>query len=1093
MAPDIGELKLFATALKMGSAFLGVDKRAKEWIEDGWSTKTLEDLKKEAAESEGSYTYNELKNKWLDMKDDFEKSVKDLRGKLQRFEADPYSQGASPILRYERKVDQFGVKGKLFLGLNSQQAKGYRIVELDYPRWLEELFKTDPDVFRSENLSEGEVYALVPSRGIDQEKLSVLRNDFWEEMEKSGVPAFDTFRGYKELKPEFSSRLEKTIDKRYPFDTNVLRIAALEEAIKREHALAVIGPRGIATGPPISPIKVVAVVPPAAREERKHIEEWYVLQAPHLPKQWIFAYKYRSSWDQKEFLTFDELRDFVNQGEGTLYLHAYRFNEPARWDVPVPITPPKIDYKRAIADNVSAWQWEKGYFSLQQPRFTGVQWIWSVSSSTYPRLEVPENGLLNGSYGYPGGKRTGTPIPAPKAEQHNVEKEANILVENYKREKEAAAEKKPLEPDWRNFEKIFHDLYDEGYFVNSNYARKTSEEAIEAAKGLTGTNLGEYRAIKIPIGIPLHEFNYLDGKQGLWIAFYNHAPKAEPIKTVSTPLYTTADVTPKITPEEAKEEAKLEKESEEEIKRTQAVEEEAEEEEEEIAQEASWKKGMPLTDDQITEAMENAIGFIANDWVAKTALATFDEKGRDAAINTIKGNLQHGGQGGPDSPDLTDSPKGVWVTNDIMTPTEAANAPPTAARLLTWGDLLNFILANRKIYEEKKAAPAPSAPVAKPTPMVPLEKPAVVTKPTVSTPSTAPAAPAPRPTKILSSEDMRLLQDYWNTQFIRAIGKVPAGFSSVFRIEFQEVKTLPFAEAKNAILAAADREIGRIEQEQRARVTIRQGERITPGPSKAPARKPMTDREIEEENEEGFRMPVGGKVPPSFFPPNPLSVEQPFPRGPTSLEQLRLWQVFCYEMQTEGYDCNQYAREFTEYINKTQFYDWEDLKENFTFFVDTIMEGATLPPLVQWRKELTVPKGIGGELRELEPSPEPAKLTTAQIEMEERNAVKRQRILIAQKAAGLISYNSYYVGRKQKTMHDLYEEMTSRGVINASIPEEIFTPVAKEAIREIYHEPLYTQEWIPIDGEEELSEKLNIGRSAFGNITERQIENFLAT
>ena len=976
MAPDIWELKLFATALKIGTAFTTVDKRAKEWIEDGWSTKTLENLKKEAADSEGSYTYNELKNKYLDMKDDFEKSVKDLRGKLQRFSEehrthDIYGRSVSPILRYERKIDNFGVKGKLFLGLNSHQAKGYRIVELDYPRWLEELFKTDPDVFYSMNLSEGEVYALVPSRGIDQEKISVLRNDFWEEMEKSGVPAFDTFRGYKELKPEFSSRLEKTIDKRYPFDTNVLRIAALEEAIKREHALAVIGPRGIATGPPISPIKVVAVVPPVAREERKHIEEWYVFQAPHLAKQWIFAYKYRSSWDQKEFLTFDELRDFVNQGEGTLYLHAYRFNEPARWDVPVPITPPKIDYKRAIEDHVSAWQWEKGYFSLQQPRFTGVQWIWSVSSSTYPRLEVPENGLLNGSYGYPGGKRTGTPIPAPKAEQHNVEKEANILVENYKREKEAAAEKKPLEPDWRNFEKIFHDLYDEGYFVNSNYARKTSEEAIEAAKGLTGTNLGEYRAIKIPIGIPLHEFNYLDGKQGLWIAFYNHAPKAEPIKTVSTPLYTTADATPKITPEEAKEEDKLEKESEEEIEDTREMEKEMEAEE-----------TAPLTEEQ----------------------------------------------------------------------------------------------------------PAP-------TPIVPLEKPAVVTKPTVSTPSTAPAAPAPRPTRILSSEDMRLLQDYWNTQFIRAIGKVPAGFSSVFRIEFQEVKTLPFAEAKNAILAAADREIERIEQEQRARVTIRQGERITPGqPSKAPAqKKPMTDREIEEENEEGFRMPVGGKVPPSFFPPNPLSVEQPFPRGPTSLEQLRLWQVFCYEMQTEGYDCNQYAREFTEYINKTQFYDWEDLKENFTFFVDTIMEGATLPPLVQWRKELTVPKGIGGELRELEPSPEPAKLTTAQIEMEERNAVKRQRILIAQKAAGLISYNSYYVGRKQKTMHDLYEEMTSRGVINASIPEEIFTPVAKEAIREIYHEPLYTQEWIPIDGEEELSEKLNIGRSAFGNVTERQVENFLAT
>jgi len=180
LAPDIGELKLFATALKMNTAFLTVDKRAREWIDEGWSKKTLEDLKREAAESEGSYTYNELKNKYLDMKDDFDKSVRDLRGKLQRFEQDPYSRGASPILRYERFVDSMGVKGKLFLGLNSHQAKGYRIVELDFPRWLEELMQTDPDVFRSEKLTEGEVYALVPSRGIDQEKLSVLNSDFFE-------------------------------------------------------------------------------------------------------------------------------------------------------------------------------------------------------------------------------------------------------------------------------------------------------------------------------------------------------------------------------------------------------------------------------------------------------------------------------------------------------------------------------------------------------------------------------------------------------------------------------------------------------------------------------------------------------------------------------------------------------------------------------------------------------------------------------------------------------------------------------------------------------------------------------------------------
>ena len=976
LAPDIGELKLFATALKMNTAFLTVDKRAREWIDEGWSKKTLEDLKREAAESEGSYTYNELKNKYLDMKDDFDKSVRDLRGKLQRFEQDPYSRGASPILRYERFVDSMGVKGKLFLGLNSHQAKGYRIVELDFPRWLEELMQTDPDVFRSEKLTEGEVYALVPSRGIDQEKISVLRNDFWEEMEKSGVPAFDTFRGYKELKPEFSSRLEKTIDKRYPFDTNVLRIQALEETIKREHALAVIGPREIATGPPTSPFKGVVPVAAAAPLGRK-LEEWYVLYVP-MDGRYVFNYMYRSSWDTKAFNSFDAMRDFVSKGEGILYLHAYRGLEPSRWDYPTDITPLKLQ---------SNARWESGEgedrhsYHLEQPTWTGLMWIWRISG-TYKygqiyrneTLEASEAQLLDGKYGY-GGKK---PEPIKTiARAPTALMDVDVRTRSHLKLNVEEAQKYYKEfGDW--FENVFEPAVPiEQINLPAPWAPPRLKDNLEkiASTGSMPPVFLSYneKTRKYDVADGIHRTNA--AKQLGYIAVpavveyrRTYPPK---IKTVSTPLYTTADATPKITPEEAKEEDKLEKESEEEIEDTREMEKEMEAEE-----------TAPLTEEQ----------------------------------------------------------------------------------------------------------PAP-------TPIVPLEKPAVVTKPTVSTPSTAPAAPAPRPTRILSSEDMRLLQDYWNTQFIRAIGKVPAGFSSVFRIEFQEVKTLPFAEAKNAILAAADREIERIEQEQRARVTIRQGERITPGqPSKAPAqKKPMTDREIEEENEEGFRMPVGGKVPPSFFPPNPLSVEQPFPRGPTSLEQLRLWQVFCYEMQTEGYDCNQYAREFTEYINKTQFYDWEDLKENFTFFVDTIMEGATLPPLVQWRKELTVPKGIGGELRELEPSPEPAKLTTAQIEMEERNAVKRQRILIAQKAAGLISYNSYYVGRKQKTMHDLYEEMTSRGVINASIPEEIFTPVAKEAIREIYHEPLYTQEWIPIDGEEELSEKLNIGRSAFGNVTERQVENFLAT
>jgi hypothetical protein len=254
----------------------------------------------------------------------------------------------------------------------------------------------------------------------------------------------------------------------------------------------------------------------------------------------------------------------------------------------------------------------------------------------------------------------------------------------------------------------------------------------------------------------------------------------------------------------------------------------------------------------------------------------------------------------------------------------------------------------------------------------------------------------------------------------------------------------------------------------------------------------MTDKEIEEESEEGAPMGMG-KIPPSMFPLGPLGHGRfmPFPRGPVSEERDRLWLVFCTRMQDKGYSCRDYQREFEDYIQKTQFYSWEDLHENFDFFVKTIMEGTTLPPLVIWRKKITTPKGLGGELRELEPSPETAKLTAQQIEDEEKNMVKRQRILISHWAAALIHQAKYY--NRVKTMHDLYKEVVSRGVIDASIPFEIFLPIAKEAIREIYSQKLRPIERVKTDGEEEEIEKLNLAKVPYVDITQAEIDEFLAT
>jgi hypothetical protein len=78
-------------------------------------------------------------------------------------------------------------------------------------------------------------------------------------------------------------------------------------------------------------------------------------------------------------------------------------------------------------------------------------------------------------------------------------------------------------------------------------------------------------------------------------------------------------------------------------------------------------------------------------------------------------------------------------------------------------------------------------------------------------------------------------------------------------------------------------------------------------------------------------------------------------------------------------------------------------------------------------------------------------------------------------------------------MLDLYEEVIARGVIDASIPEEIFMPIAKEAIREIYTQPLRPKEMVKTDDEEEEVEKLNLAKVPFVDISQQEIDSFLAT
>ena len=65
---------------------------------------------------------------------------------------------------------------------------------------------------------------------------------------------------------------------------------------------------------------------------------------------------------------------------------------------------------------------------------------------------------------------------------------------------------------------------------------------------------------------------------------------------------------------------------------------------------------------------------------------------------------------------------------------------------------------------------------------------------------------APKP---LSDEDKRKLEDIWFNEFYLALGRVPPHIDSVFRVKLEEVKNMPYEEAKKAVLSTADEIIAR--------------------------------------------------------------------------------------------------------------------------------------------------------------------------------------------------------------------------------------------------------------------------------------------
>lgn len=267
------------------------------------------------------------------------------------------------------------------------------------------------------------------------------------------------------------------------------------------------------------------------------------------------------------------------------------------------------------------------------------------------------------------------------------------------------------------------------------------------------------------------------------------------------------------------------------------------------------------------------------------------------------------------------------------------------------------------------------------------------------------------PLEGLSGDDIKRLHDIYNDALFRALGKVPTSSSSTFRVEVEKLKDKTFEEAKEAILGVAEEIIGSL-----AAAKVIRGA-VAP-PARARERRPTAERKPEVEAGLGIR------VPPAQFPSYPLSYNMPFPRGPTSEEKIKLWQVFLYQMQQQGYDGTAYQRAFDDYIGRTQFLSWDKLRNKFNFFVKTIMSGLDLPPLEQW-KGVPLPTGLKGLIQE---KPE----------------LERIEDLITH-------YSSVVIRNKRSvgdipTLEDLREELAEHGIVPMDLPLDELRDAAKTAL-----------------------------------------------
>lgn len=195
-------MKALAAALGLSEAVQHVDRLADKWIARGWSEKKLEEL------DEGE------KREWYDLRDSWERAIKILKDRVARFIRDYYK---SPILRFEFLKDEYGMTGRVTLGFDSAQAKGYKIVDITYPQWFQSLG------LETENLTNEQVEKLAPGVILTASDRYNLRDYFDGHLREAGFTSDEIF--------SFGTDFEKTLNPLRNFNENLLEIDRILQGI----------------------------------------------------------------------------------------------------------------------------------------------------------------------------------------------------------------------------------------------------------------------------------------------------------------------------------------------------------------------------------------------------------------------------------------------------------------------------------------------------------------------------------------------------------------------------------------------------------------------------------------------------------------------------------------------------------------------------------------------------------------------------------------------------------------------------------------------------------------------------------------------